>query len=221
MIRILDLCCGQGAVTVGYHLACRKLGLECRIVGVDNVRQNRYPFPYVFVLADALEYLEQHGSEYDFIHASPPCQGYSKTGRMPWVPEYPKLIEPLRELLIASGKPYVIENVVGAPMLNPILLCGEMFGLKVIRHRLFESNQSLIQPDHPDHGDAVTNSFRSHSSFENGATHISVAGHNFSRKDAVQAMQCCGWMSRDGIAEAVPPAYTQYIGEQIFPRLGV
>lgn len=221
MIEVLDLFCGQGAATVGYHRSLKKLGIEARIVGVDNVNQTRYPFPYIFVLSDALEYLSRHGDEYDFIHASPSCQGYSKTARMPWVPEYPKLIEPLRELLIATGKPYVIENVVGAPLIRPTMLCGLMFGLQVIRHRLFESNLEIKQPDHPIHENVTTKSFRSYSSFENGATHIGVAGHNFSRKDAVKAMKCCAWMSREGIAEAIPPAYTEYIGEQIFSQLGV
>jgi DNA (cytosine-5)-methyltransferase 1 len=115
------------------------------VVGVDINPQPHYPFE--FYQADALEYLAEHGSEFDVIHASPPCQRYSAMTNGRWqdrVEEHPDLIEPTRILLIKSGKPYVIENVPGAPLLNPVLLCGTMFyletpsGNQLRRHRYFE-----------------------------------------------------------------------------------
>lgn len=207
-LTLLDLFCGAGGAATGYH----KAGFA-KIVGVDIAPQKHYPFE--FVLADALEYVVDHGRKFDLIHASPPCQGYSATKSMPWVPDYPLLIAGLRNLLQETGKPYVIENVPGAPLNLPILLCGLMFGMKIIRHRLFETNPYMLGPFHSDHPpDVVTNSFRSYSSFDTGATHISMTGHNFSAKDAVAAMNGnCSWMTREEIAECVPPPYTEYIGK--------
>lgn len=211
--RLLDLFSGAGGAGMGYHRA----GFE--VVGVDIAAQKHYPFE--FHQADALEYCAAHGHEFDVIHASPPCQGYSVTKSMPWVGEYPKLVEPLRMLLLASGKPYIIENVPGAPLQNPIILCGLMFGAKVFRHRLFETCPFLLGPSHVKHpSDSVTNSFRAYSSFSNGATHISMAGHNFKRTDAVLALNGdCGWMTREEMAEAIPPVYTEYIGAQLLKYL--
>ena len=131
--KLFDCFSGAGGKAMGYHRA----GFE--VVGVDIAMQKNYPFE--FHQADALEYLQEHGHEFDAIHASPPCQAYSVTYSLPNVGEYPELIEPIRELLISSGKPYVIENVPGAPLINPVELCGSMFGLNVIRHRRFETGR--------------------------------------------------------------------------------
>jgi DNA (cytosine-5)-methyltransferase 1 len=211
--KLLDLYSGAGGAAVGYHRA----GFD--VTGVDIRPMPRYPF--AFHQADALEFLAEHGSEYDVIHASPPCQGYSVTSSMPWVPEYPKLIEPVRAALKRTGRPYVIENVPGAPLINPIILCGLMFGLKVFRHRLFETSPFMLGPAHSPHpSGTVTNSFRAYSSFDNGATHISMAGHNFRRTDAVIALGGdCDWMTRDELAEAIPPAFTEYIGRRLMEIL--
>jgi DNA (cytosine-5)-methyltransferase 1 len=189
------------------------------VTGVDIVAQPRYPF--AFVQADALEYVAAHGHEYDAIHASPPCQGYSVTkfihGR-----EHTQLVDETRRLLQATGKPYVIENVVGAPLHNPIVLCGVMFGLKVYRHRLFETNPFFLGPPHTPHPKgSVTNSYRSYSAHASGATHISVAGHNFNRLDAMRAMGIDWHMTREEVAQAIPPAYTQYIGAYLMQALEV
>lgn len=207
-LRLLDLFCGAGGAAVGYSRA----GFT-HVVGVDIVPQKHYPFE--FVLADALDYVADNARKFDVIHASPPCQGYSATKSMPWVPDYPLLIAGLRNLLVDTKKPFVIENVPGAPLNLPIMLCGLMFGMKIVRHRLFETNPYMLGPFHPDHPpDIVTNSFRNYSSFNTGATHISMTGHNFSAKDAVLAMNGqCDWMNREEIAECVPPQYTQYIGK--------
>ncbi len=214
-MRLLDLFCGAGGCGVGYHRA----GFD--VVGVDIAPQPRYPFE--FHQGDALEYLAAHGKEFDAIHASPPCQAYSVTASMPNVKadNYPKLIEPVRDALMATGKPWIIENVIGAPLQYPVMLCGLMFGLKVYRHRLFETSFFMLQPPHEMHSkDSVTNSYRAYSSFGNGATHISMAGHNFKRVDAVAALNGdCEWMTREELAEAIPPAYTEWIGKQLIERM--
>ena len=145
-MRLLDLFCGAGGAAVGYHRA----GFT-EIVGVDLAEQKRYPFE--FVRGDALSYLAEHGHEFDAIHASPPCQSYSDlANRNRNGDAWPRLIEPVRDILSRTGLPYVIENVEGAPMLNAVVLCGTMFTeLRVIRHRLFEANFPIIVPPHGKH----------------------------------------------------------------------
>ena len=159
-MKLLDLFCGAGGAAMGYSRA----GFD-EIVGVDIKPQPRYPF--TFVETDALKYLKEHGHEFDAIHASPPCQAYSIMHNLPWLKgrEYPELILPTRELLQAVGKPYVIENVMGARYGAPGIekrgleahgmqagwLCGAMFGLPFYRHRLFETNWFWMQPGHPKH----------------------------------------------------------------------
>src|SRR3990172_8970517 len=160
MPRLLDLFCGAGGTAMGYSLA----GFT-DIVGVDIVPQLRYPFE--FVQADALEYLAEHGHEFDAIHASPPCTGYSIMNNLPWLRgrDYPLLILPTMELLERTGKPYVLENVMGARHgakglakrgleahgLKAGWLCGTMFGLPFYRHRLFATNWDWLAPGHPKH----------------------------------------------------------------------
>ena len=134
--RLLDLFCGAGGAGMGYSRA----GFE--VVGVDIAPQKHYPFE--FHQADALEYLAQHGAEFDAIHASPPCQRYSAiTHAKRTENNYPDLIPSTREALIKCDRPYVIENVPRAPLINPLILCGTMFDLHVIRHRLFEMSNSI------------------------------------------------------------------------------
>lgn len=211
-MKLLDLFCGAGGAAMGYYRA----GFT-DITGVDIRPMPRYPFR--FIQGDALEYLAEHGEEYDAIHASPPCQGYSVTQKIHGM-EYPKLIDHTRFLLEKSGRPWIIENVSGAPLRMPTVLCGMMFGLRVVRHRLFESNFWFLTPFHPIHNDIFTNSSHGYSSFANGATHITVAGHNFDPKDGAMAMGI-GWMDREELAEAIPPAYTEFIGRQLIAQLEV
>jgi DNA (cytosine-5)-methyltransferase 1 len=206
-VKLLDLYCGGGGAAVGYQRA----GFE-DITGVDIKPQPGYPFR--FVQSDALVYLAAHGHEYDFIHASPICQGYSQTRFIHKGKTYPQQIDELRELLISSGKPYVIENVVGAPLINPARLTGLMFGLKVVRARLFETNWFFIAPPEPANVKVFTNANIGHSSFENGATHICVAGNRFCKRDAAIAMGIDWPMSKRAMAQAIPPAYTECIGRQ-------
>ena len=159
--RLLDLYCGAGGTGMGYSRA----GFD--IFGVDNDPKvlGHYPFPCV--CADALEYLAEHGHEYDCIHASPPCQGYSVMNNLPWLKdrEYPLLILPTLELLEKIDRPYVLENVMGARHgakglkkrgleahgLKAGWLCGTMFGLPFYRHRLFATNWFWLAPGHPKH----------------------------------------------------------------------
>lgn len=148
-MKILDLFCGAGGAARGYQQACEKLGIPCEITGVDINPQPRYPFE--FVQADAPEYLARHGGEYDFVHASPPCQAYTilkaKFKDDPtYLARHPALIADVRGALLALGKPYVIENVMGAVKeLNaPIVLCGHtrcLRGLKMPDYKIWEWRQ--------------------------------------------------------------------------------
>ena len=212
--KLLDLFCGAGGASMGYHHA----GFE--VVGVDIRPQPRYPF--AFVQADALEYVAAHGHEFDVIHASPPCQAYTRLrrlveGKTGQKRAYPDLVAPTREALRATGRIYVIENVEGAPLEHPIMLCGEMFGLRVFRHRFFEVSVFLLAPPHPKHprGSTTASHRGGNSSFANGATHITVAGNAYRAEDGRVAMGI-DWMTRRELSQAIPPAYTRWVGEQ-FP----
>ncbi len=209
--RLLDLFCGAGGAAMGYAWA----GFE--VVGVDIAPQPRYPF--TFIQADALEYFDGLGiwglTDFDAIHASPPCQRYSamSTARPGLALEYPDLIEPVRERLVATGLPYVIENVPGAPMLDPVVLCGQMFGLALYRHRLFESSTRLTAPVHPKH---VTPASRA-GHWEPG-TIISVAG-NFAPVAEGRRAMGIEWMNRSEMAESIPPAFTEHVGRQLMDAI--
>jgi DNA (cytosine-5)-methyltransferase 1 len=133
--RLLDLFSGAGGAAVGYHRA----GFE--VVGVDLHPQPHYPFE--FHQADAMTYPLDG---FDAIHASPPCQAYSVANNIHGRADHPMLIPSVRERLLATGLPYVIENVPRGPLINPVTLCGLTFGLNVKRHRLFESNVFMLSP---------------------------------------------------------------------------
>lgn len=220
-MKLLDLFCKAGGCSVGYHRA----GFE--VTGVDIEPQPNYPFK--FIQMDAIEFLKtQDLSKYDVITASPPCQKYSgiqglAQARNGGYKEHVDLVDPTRELLIKSGKPYVIENVVGAPLINPITLCGSMFpGLKVYRHRLFESNVYLMQPPHVPHRDSTP-------SAGNGISpkgFISICGTGGVRGMKAQEIidywsmaMGIDWMNRKELAQAIPPAFTEYIGLQLMNQL--
>jgi DNA (cytosine-5)-methyltransferase 1 len=213
--KLLDLFAGAGACSVGYHRA----GFD--VIGVDIAPQPRYPFE--FHQADALEYLAEHGRGYDAIHASPPCQAYSSMSdcRPGLAGEYPQLIDAVRDLLAATGNPYIIENVPGSGLTDApdlfgghgLTLCGTMFGLELYRHRAFETSWPITTPPHPRH--TVPASKAGHWT---PGTIISVAGH-VSPIDVARAAMGIDWMTRDELAEAVPPDYTTYIGAQLIDAL--
>lgn len=199
--RLLDLFCCQGGASAGYVAA----GFD--VVGVDIDPQPRYP--YAFVQGDALAYLSAFGGEFDAIHASPPCQGYSNAQRIQRR-EHPMLIDAVRDMLGHFGGPWVIENVPGAPLRNPVELCGTMFGLRTYRHRLFESNLSLKVPEHPEHKARQVKMGRP---LREGDFYQAVG--NFSNVPYVRADLGVPWMNRDGIRESIPPAYAYWIGRQL------
>jgi DNA (cytosine-5)-methyltransferase 1 len=200
---------------MGYFQACQDLDIPVTITGVDIEPQKNYPFN--FVQANALKYVKKHGHKFDFIHASPNCQGYSAT-RFIHGKKYTTDIEKFRELLVKTGKPFVIENVPGSPLKNYLMLCGTMFGLKVIRHRHFECSPEIYFPPALCNHYGKTNSNRGFSAHKNGADFITVAGCNFSVDDAREAMEI-NWMKQKELAQAIPPAYTRYIGNNIFPQI--
>jgi DNA (cytosine-5)-methyltransferase 1 len=260
---------------MGYHRA----GFD--VTGVDHLPQKHYPF--TFIQADALAYVAAHGHEYDVIHASPPCQAYSALKHLARA-GHPELVAPVRSLLMRTGKPYVIENVVWAPLDTTLMLCGSMFGLETScgaqlrRHRLFESNFLLMSPGGCRHGERTLavngHDFRNEATRweERRHTTISVCGdipHNprlwraaqrgmiprtvsihgdhprdrtvrtkkartisitgtvpqqnvernriretFSVQEAQHAMGI-SWMPMRELSQAIPPAYTEWIGRQL------
>ena len=203
--RLLDLFCGAGGASVGYAAA----GFE--VVGVDIRPQPHYPF--AFVRADAMTFPL---SGFDVVHASPPCQRWSLASHFHGVQSsYPDLITPMRERLQWSGKCFILENVVGAPLLNPIRLCGAMFGLRVYRHRLFESNLLLFAPAHQRHTVKAAPPGAIAHSYE----FWSVGGHFGQKGDAQRAMGIDWMKSTHEIAQAIPPAYTEWIGRQVWDAL--
>ncbi|SNY53704.1 DNA cytosine methyltransferase [Paractinoplanes atraurantiacus] len=203
---LLDVCCCQGGASAGYAAA----GFE--VTGVDNTPQPRYPFR--FVLADALDYLRElirtgEIRQYAAVAGSPPCQAHTRAWKIR-SREHPDLIDSMRSLMIASGLPWVIENVPGAPLRSPIVLCGAMFGLHTYRHRLFESNIRLTAPDHPPHTAATVKMGRP---IAEGDWYHAVG--NFSNVPYVRRDMGAPWMNRDGLRESIPPVYAQHIGQQL------
>lgn len=191
--RLLDLFCGPGGAAVGYYRA----GFE--VVGVDIERQPRYPFR--FVQDDALNFLD-YPWKFAAIHASPPCQGYANVTRWRGRQEdHPRLIEDIRALLKKTGLTYVIENVRTVALKNPVMLCGTRFGLPIRRHRYFESNISLPWFMEP---------------CQHRPTDLPFM-HKGERAYA-DAMGC-GWMTAKESREAIPPAYTEWVGRQLMAYL--
>lgn len=187
------------------------------VVGVDLSPQPNYPFE--FIQADALTLDRDFLESFDAVHASPPCQSYSDlakrngNGHM-----WPRLIEPVRSLLVSLGVPYIMENVEGAPLLDPVVLCGTMFPeLRVIRHRLFESNITLTAPAHQKHPLVFTHDKRKshYGKLDQNVAFVQVTGGgNCSIANARVAMGI-DWMTKGELNEAIPPAYTEYLGRQV------
>jgi DNA (cytosine-5)-methyltransferase 1 len=214
--RLLDLFSGAGGAAMGYHRA----GFD--VIGVDIVDQLNYPFE--FWRADALEVLRLKGTScayhfsggFDAIHASPPCQAHS-TLRSLWTDRrHPDLIARTRELVRATGLPYVIENVIGAPLESPVLLCGSMFGLEangrqLRRHRLFESNVFVMRQPCQHRGQPV-------GVYGHGGGGAMTRGYKGTKQEYVDAMGM-PWATKAEIAQAIPPAYTEHIGGYLMAEL--
>jgi len=207
---------------MGYHRA----GFE--VVGVDIEPQPNYPFE--FIQADALTWVDMHAHEFTAIHASPPCQRYSvasksHNGR---AADHPDLIADVRAFMHDAGKPYVIENVVGAPLMNPVTLCGTMFGggygvrgLRVIRHRLFESNIALSVPDHGKHPLCYTMDKRKphYGQLDEMHDYVQVTGGGNCSVVAASDAMGIDWMTKNELNNAVPPPYTEWIGRRLMEHL--
>ncbi len=224
--RLLDLYCGAGGAAVGYHRA----GFD--VVGVDIAPQPNYPFE--FHQGDALDALESWtnggdwhtrlGYEFGVVHASPPCQRYSQTQRLHGR-EHPDLIAPTRDAIFASGiAHYVIENVEGAAneLVDPVMLCGSMFGLAVRRHRLFEASWSMLMPtcQHPTEAKYPTHARKDKAQLS-PFVHIYGTGGGAGKDiDLWRWAMGVPWMqTKAEIAEAIPPAYTEYIGQALLEQL--
>ncbi|MFD9630138.1 DNA cytosine methyltransferase [Streptomyces violascens] len=207
-LRVLDLYCHRGGMGMGYWLA----GFD--VVGVDIDADCAAEYPFEFVHGDAIEYLLAHGEEFDLIHGSPPCQAWSPLNAYNKI-EYPELITPTREAMLTVGKPHAIENVEAAraELIDPILLCGPMFGLPMYRHRLMETSFPLVAPEHPAHGPLCT---------RNGylptpeRPFMTITGGKHSRAWQRAAAEAMGtpWITTvKGVCEAIPPPYARWVGE--------
>ena len=230
---------GQGGTAKGLQRA------GFRVVAVDNVDHSSRNPAEVFVVADAPEFIEQHGHEFSVRAAGPPCQGYSiaTAGSPAARAKYPRHIALVRELFSVSPLPWVIENVEQAKsqMIDPVLLCGRMFGLGtqdedglplvLDRHRLFESNVTIAAPAHPEHGDEQVagvyggsrrakvspgTSLADAAPLDRYAARYERRGGYVPRSIVVQ-QQLLGidWMTVKGMQESVPPVYGEYIGHQL------
>ena len=229
---LLDLFSGAGGAAYGY----RKAGF-C-VLGIDTKFQPHYA-GCKFHQADAFDYLRDHGREFDVIHASPPCQAYSSMRKGRWQErQHPDLIAPIRELIHKFGKPFVIENVYGAPLINfPLILCGTMFdlqtksGSQLRRHRIFETSIYLgfVPPCRHTNGSAIGVYGGGQHPERRRPNTIGVWGNSggssnrdgllqFGTQDRRDAMGI-DWMTGNELSQAIPPAYTLWIGNQLMKVL--
>ena len=231
-MRLLDLFCGAGGAAMGYHRA----GFD-EIVGVDIKPQPRYPFQ--FVRADALDFCASFGAAFDLIHASPPCQGYSIMRNLPWLRSrsYPMLIPATRIALERTGQAFIIENVAGARRsvkhpegLRGFWLCGSQVGLPIFRHRHFETSLFWMRPPHRPHEGTVRNGrmlggrARDLIVRKTGQRYGfdkpgSGVGHSANGGNRAADALGVPWMTREEACQAIPPAYTEYIGKQLIAFL--
>ncbi len=215
MPTLLDLFCCAGGAAAGYHRA----GFD--VTGVDIKPQPRYPFP--FIQADVMSLTPEFIRQYDAVHASPPCQAYSDLASLFPDNDYPDLIASTRNLLNQSGIPYVIENVEGAPLRNYVTLCGTMFpGLRVLRHRLFESNVVITPLTCKPHPLCHTLDKRKahYGKTDEWTDFVSVNGGGNCSAAAARDAMGIDWMTKAELNEAIPPAYTEYIGKQVMQYVG-
>jgi DNA (cytosine-5)-methyltransferase 1 len=222
--RLLDLFCGAGGSAVGYYRA----GFD--VTGVDIEPQPHYPF--AFIQADALEHCAAYGHRFDAIHASPPCQAFTQMsakwrGKGGLADSHPDLLTPTRAMLARFSQPWVIENVPGAKrhMRATMVLHGGMFGLGVHRPRLFESNVLLFAP----YGRRTVGPIGVYGHCPDGRTlwryrnNGNMKGKSLIRcaRSLEEAQRVMGidWMDWHEITQAVPPAYTEWIGRHLIAML--
>jgi DNA (cytosine-5)-methyltransferase 1 len=222
--RILDLFCGAGGAAMGYHRA----GFD--VIGVDIVLQLNYPFQFMRadVLLDWHDILWEAG-RVDTIHASPPCQAHSSMQHMWNAGEHPDLVASTRDLLIATGLPYVIENVVGAPLIDPVKICGASMGLRagrydIARHRLFETNFPVMVPPCAHGSRPVLGIYGDNSPLyqrRNGTEGRTYDARLPVAEGIPLAREVMGidWMTWKELTQAIPPAYTELIGHQLLQHI--
>ena len=210
---LLDTFCKAGGTSMGYSRA----GFE--VVGVDIEYQKNFPFE--FHQEDAIEFILKYGKDFDVISGSPPCQAYSITSVLS-SGLHSMLIPATRQAMQKVGRPCIIENVKGArfELNNPIMLCGTMFNLKVIRHRYFECNPVLWFPPRQCQHTEKTGERGKYDIGQNG--YMTIVGHNFNAKKGGMAMGI-DWMIGKELAQAIPPAYTEWLGFEMrkILKLGV
>jgi len=226
--RLLDLFCGAGGAAVGYHRA----GFE--VYGIDYLPQKHYPFPLMEI--DALQAIEclLHGQVLRFkkdghifilgiddfiaIHASPPCQFGSNTTKPEHRLKYKNLIPQTRMLLEKTGKLFVIENVFGTRkhLKNPVMLCGTMFGLQIIRHRYFETSWGILFSPHT--CCHLLKCVRQGYYPAEGINYVTMTG-NFKNLPYAKKASGINWMNKKELAQAIPPAYTEYIGKYLMKAI--
>ena len=213
--RLLDLFSCAGGAGMGYHRA----GWD--VVGVDISHQPNYPFEHH--VADAVGFALAHGHEFDAVHASPPCQGEgapakgtnAKLGR-----NHPRLITPTRDALDALGLPYVIENVAGSTVRKDLMLCGEMYGLGVLQHRWFElGGWATDQLAHKPHRGRVRG-WRHGQYYDGPYVAAYGSGGGKATVPEMQAAKHINWTDDHlELREAIPPAYTQWIGARLLTHV--
>lgn len=197
----IDLfCCGGGA-----SMGLQRAGFS--VIGIDIEKQPHYPFP--FIQADVTTLSPEWLSSFDFVWASPPCQSFTNHARQKGTADnHPNLIPPTRALLDASGLPYIMENVPAAPLRNDLMLCGSMFGLKLVRHRIFETQGfSVPQPEHGEHHpEYVTVTGNP------GGSSKRDGGQHFGSTEQWREAMGIDWLPASRLKEAIPPAYSEHIG---------
>jgi DNA (cytosine-5)-methyltransferase 1 len=203
---VADVYCSAGGTSKGYADA------GFTVIGCDINKQPNYP--YEFIQMDAMEFIQKYGRDFDGICASPPCQKYSKSTKQ-WRKagkEYPDLIEITRKEILKINRPYVLENVPGSPLINPIFLNGYMFDLLVHRPRYFECSFYVVQPILQ-----KTKPVKMGRKVKDGEI-IQPVGHFSGINYAKKQMQI-DWMTQKELTQAIPPAYTKYIGEFLIEYL--
>lgn len=212
---LLDLYCGAGGAGHGYHLA----GFD--VIGVDLYPQPRYP--YRFIRYDAVEFCRRYGAGYDVIHASPPCKVHTTLKAFSG-PQWTNMIPATRAALHSTRRPWIMENVPGAPLRSPVVLCGSSFDLGVRRHRLFETTLPLTGAPCDHRGQAARSPGYPVKRYHSGRPVVTVSpvvgvfgrgqGLGPGEIELWKRAMGIGWMTRDEMREAIPPAYTQWLGEQ-------
>ena len=225
--RLLDLFCGEGGAGRGFQLA----GFD--VTGVDLAKRCASRYPGRFIRGDAVKFAVDHAGDFDAVHASPPCKVHTSlavlhpedtAGMLFPMATHVDLIPDTRAALVASGRPWIIENVPGAPLIDPVTLCGSMFGLGAVcedgwrqlwRHRLFESTARLIAPGPCQHDGSPVGVYGN----GGGGLDAATRGYKATQQEANEALQT-PWMSRTGVSQAIPPAYTEWLGAQLLDQLG-